>query len=102
MQVAGDSVKFQIDCLTQQNILLAIYVDDILVMGPQIKCDEFAIQLGRRFNIVNNGLVSSFLAINIERTNGIIGLTCLPFALHAQVGINVNSSCNSWPSSSSY
>ena len=74
MQVAGDRVKFQIGCLTQQNILLAIYVDDILAMGPQIKCDEFAIQLPWRFNIVNNGLVSSFLAINIERTNWIISL----------------------------
>jgi len=58
----------------ERNILLAIYVDDILVMDPRTKCDEFAIQLGRRFNIVNNGHVSSFLGITIEHANGIISL----------------------------
>jgi len=63
----------------ERNILLAIYVDDILVIGPRTKCDEFAIQLGKRFNIVNNGYVSSFLGINIERANGIISLNQISY-----------------------
>jgi len=54
------------------HLLLAIYVDDILVMGPQVKCDKFANQLSRQFRITNQGHVSSFLGINVERRNGMI------------------------------
>jgi len=54
------------------NLLLAVYVDDILVMGPQVKCDEFANQLSRQFRITNQGHVSSFLGINVERRDGMI------------------------------
>ena len=56
----------------QWHLLLAIYVDDILVMGPQVKCDEFANQLSRQFRITNQGHVSSFLGINVERRDGAI------------------------------
>ena len=56
------------------HLLLAIYVDDILVMGPQVKCNEFAKQLSRQFRITNQGHVSSFLGINVERSNGMIFL----------------------------
>jgi len=56
----------------QWHLLLAIYVNDILVMGPQIKCDEFANQLSHQFRITNQGHVSSFLGINIECKDGTI------------------------------
>ena len=51
----------------QRHLLLAIYVDDILIMNPQSNCDEFANQLSRQFRITNQDHVSSFLDINIER-----------------------------------
>ena len=43
-------------------------------MGPQDKCDEFANKLSRHFRIINNGQVSSFLGINVERRDGTIFL----------------------------
>jgi hypothetical protein len=57
---------------TTRNLLIAVYVDDMLAIGPQHKCDEFASQLNEKFRIVNQGPVSSFLGINVERKNGII------------------------------
>jgi len=54
------------------NLLLAVYVDDILVVGPQVKCNEFANQLSRQFQITNQGPMSSFLGINVECRNGMI------------------------------
>jgi hypothetical protein len=53
---------------TQRNMIIAIYVDDILAIGPQHACDEFANQLNEKFRIVNQGAVSSFLGINVQRT----------------------------------
>jgi len=41
---------------------------------PERNATNSRFQLGRQFNIVNNGHVSSFLGINIERMNGIISL----------------------------
>ena len=39
-----------------------------------MKCVEFVVQLGKQFDIVNNGHISSFLGINIEHVNEIIRL----------------------------
>ena len=41
-------------------------------MGPQVNSDEFANQLNRQFRITNQGHVSSFLGINVERHDGMI------------------------------
>lgn len=53
-------------------MLLAVYVDDILAIGPQRACDTFAGELNRKFRITNQGAVSSFLGINVQRENGMI------------------------------
>ena len=58
----------------ERHLLLTIYGDDILVMGPQVKCDHFANQLSRQFRITNHGHVSSFLGISVERKDGTIHL----------------------------
>jgi Reverse transcriptase (RNA-dependent DNA polymerase) len=55
------------------NLLVAVYyVDDILAVGPQQVCDEFATLLGKQFHIVNQGQVSSFLDLSIKRESGMI------------------------------
>jgi Reverse transcriptase (RNA-dependent DNA polymerase) len=51
----------------ERNMIIAIYVDDILAIGPQHACHEFANQLNQKFRIINQGPVSSFLGINVER-----------------------------------
>jgi Reverse transcriptase (RNA-dependent DNA polymerase) len=55
-----------------KNLIIAIYVDDILTIGPQDVCDEFARLLGQQFRISNQGPVSSFLGINIQRSRDTI------------------------------
>jgi Reverse transcriptase (RNA-dependent DNA polymerase) len=57
---------------TTRNLMIAVYVDDILAIGPQSAFDEFARQLNEKFRIVNQGPVSSFLGINVECKNGTI------------------------------
>lgn len=52
--------------------LVAVYVDDILAVGPQQVCDEFATLLGNQFHIINQGPVSSFRGLNIKREGGMI------------------------------
>jgi Reverse transcriptase (RNA-dependent DNA polymerase) len=54
------------------NLKIARYVDDILPIGPQHACDEFDNPLKKKFLIVNQGPVSSFLGINIQRKDGTI------------------------------
>jgi hypothetical protein len=54
------------------NLLVAVYVDDILAVGPQQVCHEFATLLGKQFHIVNQGQVSSFLGLSINRESGMI------------------------------
>lgn len=55
-----------------RKLLIAIYVDDILAIGPPDLCTEFAKQLGQQFRISNQGNVSSFLGINIQRSDSSI------------------------------
>jgi hypothetical protein len=56
------------------SLLIAVYVDDTLIVGLQSACDEFANLLGCQFHIVNQGQVSSFLGLNVERQHGTIRL----------------------------
>ena len=72
MDLSFISSEFDSCIFVGRNILLVIHVNDILVTGAWMECDELAFQLNKRFNIVNNGHVSSFLGINIERANEII------------------------------
>jgi hypothetical protein len=53
-------------------MIIAVYVDDILAIGPQDACNTFADELNEKFRIVNQGAVSSFLGINVQRENGMI------------------------------
>ena len=50
------------------DIILAHYVDDILIAGPSIQaCNAAAADLSRKLEIVNKGEVKSFLGLNIIR-----------------------------------
>jgi Reverse transcriptase (RNA-dependent DNA polymerase) len=52
----------------RDDIILAVYVDDILIAGPSIKaCNAAAADLSRKLEIVNKGEVKSFLGLNIVR-----------------------------------
>lgn len=49
-------------------VILAVYVDDILIAGPSVKtCNSVADELARKVEVVNKGEVRSFLGINVIR-----------------------------------
>ena len=50
------------------DIILAIYVDDILIAGPFIQdCNATDIDLSRKLEAVNKGEIKSFLGLNFVR-----------------------------------
>jgi len=52
----------------RDQILLAVYVDDILTVGPSIQsCNAIVKELSRHIEIVNKGEVKSFLGLRILR-----------------------------------
>jgi hypothetical protein len=49
-------------------IILAVYVDDILIAGPSVKaCNKVVHELSRKVEVVNKGEVRSFLGLNVAR-----------------------------------
>ncbi|HMD14592.1 MAG TPA: reverse transcriptase domain-containing protein, partial [Bacteroidota bacterium] len=56
-------------------MILAVYVDDILVCGPtEFICQEFYKAISQFFKMEYKGLVSSFLGLNIIRTSEYIAI----------------------------
>ncbi len=52
----------------RREIIIAVYVDDMLIIGPsQEECNEIYQALGQHFQIENKGEVKSFLGLNITR-----------------------------------
>ena len=51
---------------SQREILLGVYVDDILTTGDKIAVEEFRKQLQHKFNMDEGGLLSWYLGINVE------------------------------------
>src|SRR5436190_12701230 len=50
------------------NIILTVYVDDILIAGPSIQaCNAAATDLSLKFEVVNKGEIKSFLGLNVVR-----------------------------------
>ena len=50
------------------DIILAVYVDDILIAGPSITaCNAAAADLTRKLEVVNKGEAKSFLGLNVVR-----------------------------------
>jgi len=50
------------------NIILAVYVDDILIAGPNVKsCNAIVNELSQHIEVVNKGEVKSFLGLNVVR-----------------------------------
>src|SRR5947207_1125547 len=50
------------------DIILAVYVDDILIAGSFIQaCNAITIDLSRKFKVVNKDEVKSFLDLNVVR-----------------------------------
>jgi len=49
-------------------IILAVYVDDILIAGPSVEaCNRVVAELSRKVEVVNKGEVRSFLGFNVVR-----------------------------------
>jgi hypothetical protein len=49
-------------------IILAVYVDDILIAGPSVEaCNSLVAELSRKVEVVNKGEVRSFLGFNVVR-----------------------------------
>ena len=51
----------------EQRTILAVYVDDILVIGSQSTCAEFYDIISKSFQMEDKGAVKSFLGLNIVR-----------------------------------
>jgi hypothetical protein len=82
---------------TTRNLIIAIYVDDILAIGPQNACHEFANLLNEKFSIVNQGPISSFLGINAQRQNGLILLNQIGYINKLAQRFQIDSSIRSVP-----
>ena len=57
-----------------RRILIAIYVDDLLMLGRPEDNEGCVNELSRRFKLKNHGPVKSFLGLNVEYVNGMIQL----------------------------
>src|SRR5205809_544216 len=61
-------LEIDINIYIHGDIILVIYVDDILITGPSIQaCNAIAVDLSRKLEVVNKGEVKSFLDLNIVR-----------------------------------
>jgi hypothetical protein len=70
--------KCQMDQCTfysnDRHILIAVYVDDLLMIGKPEDNKRCVNELCKRFKLQNNGPVSSFLGLNVTYENGGIQL----------------------------
>ena len=61
-------LETNISIYIHDNIILAVYIDDILITGPFIQaCNAITADLSRKLEVVNKGEVKSFLGLNIVR-----------------------------------
>ena len=58
----------------ERHILIAVYVDDLKMIGKPEDNEKCVIELNKRFKLRNNGPVSSFLGLNVTYDNGGIQL----------------------------
>jgi Reverse transcriptase (RNA-dependent DNA polymerase) len=58
----------------KDEVSIAVFVDDILVTGPESSCYEFYNDLSKHFLVEDKGEATSFLGINIERRNNSISI----------------------------
>jgi len=58
----------------ERRILIAVYVDDLQMVGKPEDNERCVIELNKRFKLRNNGPVSSFLGLNVTYENGGIQL----------------------------
>ena len=50
------------------DIIIAVFVDDMLILGPSKNaCNAVATELSREVEVVNKGEVKSFLGLNVTR-----------------------------------
>jgi hypothetical protein len=54
---------------TERQILIAVYVDDLLMLGKPEDNERCVAELSQRFKLRNHGPVKSFLGLNVEYTN---------------------------------
>jgi transposase InsO family protein len=54
---------------SERRILIAVYVDDLLMIGKPEDNDRCVAELSKRFKLRNHGQVKSFLGLNVEYTN---------------------------------
>jgi hypothetical protein len=53
----------------KDEVMIAVFVDDILITGPKSSCYKFYDDLSKHFLVKDKGEVTSFLGVNIERRN---------------------------------
>ena len=67
----------------EYNIILAVYVDDILVFGPsKTLCDEFYFEISKSFRMEYKGSACSFLGLNIIRSESSIAINQIGYIEH--------------------
>src|SRR5436305_14555023 len=70
----GDVLKSKNTPSNKRKILIAVYVDDILMLGKPENNAKLVKELARRFKLINHGPVKSFLRLNVQRINDMIQL----------------------------
>ena len=63
-------------------LIVAVYVDDILVLGDQHKCDQFFTAISQHFLMENKGAVTSFLGLNVQRHGKSISINQVGYIQH--------------------
>jgi transposase InsO family protein len=67
----------------EYKIILAVYVDDILVFGPsKTLCDEFYFEISKYFRMEYKGQVRSFLGLNVIRNGSSIAINQIGYIEH--------------------
>ena len=61
-------LEMNISIYIHDDIILVVYIDDILIAGPFIQaCNAIAVDLSRKLEVVNKDEVKSFLDLNVVR-----------------------------------
>jgi hypothetical protein len=62
-----------------RHILIAVYVDDLLMLGKPENNERCVDELSQRFKLRNHGPVKSFLGLNVTYENGGIQLNLIGY-----------------------
>jgi hypothetical protein len=80
----------------ERRILIAVYVDDLKMIGKPEDNERCVIELNKRFKLRNNGPVSSFLGLNVTYENGGIQLNQIGYIYRKaqEFGLTTSKPCD--------